>query len=43
MESLHLKLFRFATELGLKEIKAQGYDSKEAFIQKKLYVLKNYP
>jgi transposase len=43
MESLHTKLFKLATELGLKEIKAQGYDSKEAFIQKKLYVLKNYP
>ena len=43
MERLHLKLFKFATELGLKEIKAQGYESKEAFVQKKLYILKSYP
>jgi len=43
IQSLHLKLFKFATDLGLKEIKALGYDSKEAFIQKKLYVLKSYP
>jgi transposase len=43
VERLHLKLFKFATELGLNEIKAQGYESKEAFVQKKLYVLKNHP
>ena len=34
---------KFATELGLSAIKAQGYESKAAFIEQKLYLLKSYP
>ena len=37
------ELFKLATELGVAQIKAQGYESKESFIQKKLYLLKAYP
>ncbi len=43
VDRLYLKLFKLATEVGLSPIKAQGYESKEAFIQKKLYVLRSYP
>jgi transposase len=43
MDTLHTKLHKLATELGLPAIKAQGYQTKEAFIQKKLYLLKSYP
>ena len=42
-DRLYLKLFKLATELGVAQIKAQGYESKESFIQKKLYLLKSYP
>ncbi len=43
MDTLHTKLHKLATELGLPAIKAQGYETKEAFVQKKLYLLKSYP
>jgi transposase len=43
MDTLHTKLHKFATELGVPAIKAQGYETKEAFVQKKLYLLKSYP
>src|SRR5213078_1493725 len=43
LERLQTKLAKLATELGLTEIKAQGYQSKTAFIQKKLYLLRSYP
>ncbi len=42
-DTLQTKVFKLATELGLSEIKAQGYQSKEAFVQKKLYLLRSYP
>jgi transposase len=40
---LQTKLGKLATDLGVKEIKAQGYPSKTAFIEKKLYLLRSYP
>jgi transposase len=43
MDTLHTKIFKFATELGLPQIKALGYETKEAFVQKKLYILRSYP
>ena len=43
MKRLQVKLTKLATELGLTEIKAQGYQSKTAFIEKKLYLLRSYP
>jgi transposase len=42
MDTLHTKLHKLATELGLNTIKRQGYETKEAFVQKKLYLLKSY-
>src|SRR5213083_118776 len=42
MTTLHTKLHKLATELGLNTIKSQGYETKEAFVQKKLYVLRSY-
>ena len=42
LDTLHTKLHKLATELGLPAIKNQGYESKEAFVQKKLYVLRSY-
>jgi len=43
MDTLHTKLRKLATELGLPTIKELGYETKEAFVQKKLYVLRSYP
>jgi len=43
MDTLHTKLHKFATELGVPAIKELGYETKEAFVQKKLYLLKSYP
>ena len=43
MDSLHTKLGKLATELGVTAIKAMGYETKTAFVQQKLYLLKNYP
>lgn len=43
LDTLHTKLHKLATELGLPTIKEQGYETKEAFVQKKLYLLKSYP
>ena len=43
MDTLHTKLHKLATELGLPAIKALGLETKEAFVQKKLYLLKSYP
>ncbi len=40
---LTTKLGKLATELGLKEIKAQGHESKTTFIERKLYLLQSYP
>jgi transposase len=42
-ERLQTKLAKLATELGLTEIRAQGYKTKTAFIEKKLYLLRSYP
>ena len=42
-ERLHGKVFKLATELGISTIRCLGFDSKDDFIQKKLYVLKSYP
>jgi hypothetical protein len=43
VDTLHTKLHKLATELGLPTIKSLGYETKEAFVQKKLYLLKAYP
>lgn len=43
MDTLYTKLHKLATEVGLSAVKALGYDTKEAFVQKKLYLLKSYP
>ncbi len=40
---LQVKLGKLATELGLPEIKAQGYQSKTSFIERKLYLLQSHP
>ena len=42
-ERLQSKIFKLATELGIPAIRSLGFDSKDDFIQKKLYVLKTYP
>ena len=34
MDTLHTKLHKLATELGVPTIKALGYETKEAFVQK---------
>ena len=43
MDTLHTKLRKLATELGVPTIKALGYETKEAFVQKKPYLLRTYP
>jgi transposase len=43
MDTLHTKLHKLATELGVPAIRELGYESKTAFIQAKLYLLKSYP
>lgn len=43
MDTLHTKLCKLATELGVPTIKALGYETKEAFVQKKLYLLRSHP
>jgi transposase len=43
LDTLHTKLHKLATELGMPAIKALGYETKEAFVQKKLYLLRSYP
>ncbi len=40
---LAVKLGKLATELGLPAIKAQGFESKTSFIERKLYLLQSYP
>ena len=40
--TLHTKLHKLATELGVPTIKQLGYETKEAFVQKKLYLLRSY-
>ena len=40
---LQTKLGKLATDFGLAQIKALGYESKTAFIEEKLYLLKSYP
>jgi hypothetical protein len=42
MDTLHTKLHKLATELGVPTIKQLGFETKEAFVQKKLYVLRSY-
>ena len=42
LDTLETKLGKLATQLGLATIKAQGYESKAAFIAQKLYLLKSY-
>ena len=43
LDTLQTKLYKFATELGLPAIKELGYESKSAFIEAKLYLLKSCP
>lgn len=43
LDSLQTKLGKLATDLGVPAIKALGYESKDAFIQHKLYLLASYP
>jgi hypothetical protein len=42
MDTLHTKLHQLATELGVPTIKELGFETKEAFVQKKLYILRSY-
>src|SRR2546425_7804836 len=42
MDTLHTKLHKLATELGVPTIKQLGYETKEAFVQKKLCLLRSY-
>ncbi len=42
MDTLHTKLGKLATELGVGTIHALGYETKESFVQKKLYLLRSY-
>ncbi len=43
IERLRAKLFKLATEIGIPAIKAAGFESKDSFIERKLYLLKSYP
>ena len=43
VKRLEVKLGKLATELGVAEIMAQGYQSKAAFIERKVYLLQTYP
>ncbi|MEO7724607.1 MAG: transposase [Chthoniobacterales bacterium] len=43
LSRLQTKLGKLATDFGLAQIKALGYESKTAFIEQKLYLLKSYP
>jgi transposase len=43
LDTLHTKLHKLATDLGVPTIKALGFETKEAFVQKKLYHLRSYP
>jgi transposase len=43
LDTLQTKLGKFATELGLSAIKALGYESKNAFLAEKVYLLKSSP
>ncbi len=43
MDTLHTKLGKLATELGVPAIKALGYETKTAFVRHKLYLLRSYP
>jgi transposase len=42
MDTLHTKIHKLATELGVPTIKELGFETKEAFVQKKLYLLRSY-
>lgn len=41
--SLHIKLHKLATEVGAPTIKAMAYETKTAFVQQQLYLLRSYP
>jgi len=43
LDTLHTKLHKLATDLGVPAIKALAYETKEALVQKKLYLLRNCP
>ena len=43
LDTLQIKLSKFATELGPAALSAFGYNNKADFVQKKLYVLRSYP
>jgi transposase len=43
IDTLHTKLHKLATELGVPTIKQLGFETKESFVQKKLYLLRSYP
>ncbi len=43
LHRLQTKLGKLATELGVPAIKALGFQSKTAFLEKKLHLLKSYP
>ena len=42
IDTLHTKLRKLATELGVPTIKQLGFETKEALVQKKLYILRSY-
>jgi transposase len=43
LQRLETKIFKLATDLGVSTLKSLGFPSKDDFVQKKLYVLQNYP
>jgi transposase len=43
VDTLHTKLHKLATDVGLPTIRQLGYETKEAFVQKKMYLLRSYP
>ncbi|MBA3573297.1 MAG: hypothetical protein H0W34_15295 [Pyrinomonadaceae bacterium] len=43
LHRLQTKLGKLATELGVPAIKALGFQSKTAFLEEKLHLLKSYP
>ena len=43
LDMLTTKLSKFATEIGPEALRLFGYDNKADFVEKKLYLLKNYP
>jgi hypothetical protein len=43
LDTLAIKLNKFATEIGPAALTAFGYNNKADFVEKKLYVPRSYP